>query len=199
MFGSSQFTDVPSDKIATVVTYLEMRAKPSVDIEARDLPGTLRRVKNPDVDWYLGVYRRISADLLWFSRLVMPKEAIASIITHTDYEVYALDCGGGDEGLVELDFRTANDCELSFFGVTPNLVGTGAGCALMGRAVVAAWSRSIERFWLHTCTLDHPRALEFYLRSGFTAYERKIEIADDPRLAGNLPIDSAPQVPIIKA
>ncbi len=198
MSGSSQFTNVPPGKIAAVVTYLEMTIKPPAESELPPLPGDLRRVKNPDVEWYLEVYRRIGIDLLWFSRLFMPKEDIASIVTHPEHEVYALECGGLDEGLIELDFRTANYCELSFFGVTPKLVGTGVGRALMKRAVETAWSRPIERFWLHTCTLDHPRALEFYLRSGFTAYERKIEIADDPRLTGDLSLESAPQVPIIR-
>lgn len=199
MSGSSQFSDVPAGKIAAVVTYLEMREKPAPDTQARDLPGVLRRVKNPDIDWYFELYRRISADLLWFSRLFMPKGEVASLITDPGYEVYTLDCDGAAQGLIELDFRTAHECELCSFGISPALVGTGVGRALMSRAVDAAWSRPIGRFWLHTCTLDHPRALQFYLRAGFTAYKRKIEIADDPRLTGDLPLDSSPQNPVIKA
>jgi hypothetical protein len=49
---------------------------------------------------------------------------------------------------------------------------------------------------LHTCTLDHPRAVPFYLRSGFRPFKREIEIFDDPRALGKLPRDAAPDVPL---
>ena len=64
-------------------------------------------------------------------------------------------------------------------------------------SVALAWSRPIRRLWVHTCTLDAPEALPFYLRSGFAPYARKVEVYDDPRLAGVLPPAAAPQVPII--
>jgi hypothetical protein len=35
-----------------------------------------------------------------------------------------------------------------------------------GRAIERAWARAIDRFWVHTCTHDHPGALAFYLRTG---------------------------------
>ncbi len=104
---------------------------------------------------------------------------------------------GRDEGLLELDFRVPGECELAFFGVTPALVGHGAGRWLMNRAVALAWSRPIRRFWVHTCALDAPEALPFYLRSGFAPYARKVEVYDDPRLTGVLPTTAAPQVPMV--
>ena len=87
--------------------------------------------------------------------------------------------------------------EIAFLGVVPNLLGKGAGRYLIGRALELAWSRGPRRLTVHTCTLDHPRALEFYLRSGFVPYARSVEIADDPRLVGLLPRTAAPQVPIL--
>jgi GNAT superfamily N-acetyltransferase len=88
-------------------------------------------------------------------------------------------------------------CELAFFGLTPGLVGKGAGRLLMQHAIERAWARPIDRFWVHTCTLDHPAALAFYVRSGFRAFKRQVEIADDPRLDGTLPPDAAPHAPVI--
>ena len=81
---------------------------------------------------------------------------LAAIIHSPLVEVYALEHEGRDEGLLELDFREAGQCELGFFGVTAKLVGTGAGRWLMNRALEFAWSRPISRVWLHTCTFDHP-------------------------------------------
>ena len=199
MSNASQFTDIPAGKIAAIVTYLEMHAPPAKGGAPAGLPGTLRHVTDPAPDWYLGVYRRIGTDLLWFSRLSTPSDQLAATLSNPDYAVYALTCDGQDEALLELDFREQGQCELAFFGVSPAFVGQGVGHALMQKAIEQAWSHPIERFWVHTCTLDHPRALPFYLRSGFTAYHRQLEVADDPRLAGVLPRDAAPQVPIIEA
>jgi hypothetical protein len=53
--------------------------------------------------------------------------------------------------------------------------------------------------WVHTCTLDHPAALGFYRRNGFTPFARAIESFADPRLLGVLPADCAPQIPLIGA
>jgi GNAT superfamily N-acetyltransferase len=87
--------------------------------------------------------------------------------------------------------------EIGFFGVTPDLVGAGFGSSLMAFAIDRAWDASPARVFLRTCTYDHPRALPFYLKVGFRAYKRAIEIADDPRLTGVLPVSAAPDVPII--
>lgn len=81
--------------------------------------------------------------------------------------------------------------------MTPRLIGSGAGRWLMNRAIERAWSRSISRFWVHTCTYDHPNALPFYMRSGFHAFRREIEISDDPRLSGVMRRDATPHIPII--
>ena len=51
--------------------------------------------------------------------------------------------------------------------------------------------------WLHTCSLDHPDALDFYNRSGFKPFRRQVEVYDDPRLTGLLPRDAAARMPII--
>jgi 2-dehydropantoate 2-reductase len=191
------YSDVPAGKLAAVVTCLEMRARPELRAERADAPWRLRRVETPDLAWYRALFARIGGDWLWFSRLVMPDAELASTLRSPGVELYAVtDAEGRDEGLLELDFRTPGEAELSFFGLTGALLGQGAGRWTMNRAIERAWSRPIGRFWVHTCTLDHAGALAFYLRSGFTAYARRVEVADDPRLTGKLPRTAAPQIPI---
>jgi hypothetical protein len=67
----------------------------------------------------------------------------------------------------------------------------------MNAAIRRAFAKPVDRFFLHTCSLDHPAALAFYIRAGFTPYKRAIEVADDPRLTGRLPRTAAPHVPVI--
>ena len=191
------YSDVPAGKIAAVVTHLEMITRPPL---RPDPPGawTLRRVETPDLNWFRDLYRRVGEEWLWFSRLQMSDADLAAIIHSPLVEVYALVEGGRDEGLLELDFREPGQCELAFFGVTAKLIGSGAGSWLMNRALERAWSLPVARVWVHTCTLDHPSALAFYQRSGFSAVRRQVEIADDPRLDETLPRSAARHVPIIE-
>jgi GNAT superfamily N-acetyltransferase len=194
---SDGYTDVPAGKIAAVVTAFEMLARPQPRPDPPKIPWRLRRVVDPDLEWFRDLYRRVGQDWLWFSRLSLSDDALAGIIRDPLIELYALAHMRNDEGLLELDFRQAGECELSFFGLTPGLIGQGAGRWLMNRAFELAWSQPIRRLWLHTCTLDHPRALSFYRDCGFHAFRRQIEIADDPRSAGILPRNAAPRIPII--
>ncbi len=193
------FIDVPPGKIAAIITYLEM-LRPAAARPAPALPDIgLRHVEAPEAAWYRKLYARVGAqDWLWSSRLEFPVLDLEAVIQHPGVQIYALTENGNDEGLLELDFRVEGACELAFFGLTRGLIGRGAGRFLMNQAIALAWARPIQRFWLHTCTLDHPDAVGFYMRSGFTPFRRQIEIADDPRLDGVLPETAAPQMPIIR-
>ena len=191
------YSDVPAGKIAAVVTHLEMTERPALRGDPEGA-WTLRRVPSPDLDWFRDLYRRVGEEWLWFSRLQLADAELAAIIQSPLVEVHALVQDGRDEGLLELDFREAGQCELVYFGVTAKLAGSGAGRWLMNRALERAWSRPVTRVWVHTCSFDHPAAVAFYQRSGFRAFRRQIEIADDPRLDGTAPRSAAGHVPIIE-
>jgi GNAT superfamily N-acetyltransferase len=192
-----EFTRLPAGKIAAIVTHLEMAAPPRLRPVPPGTDYELQRAHRPDLGWYRDLYRRVGEEWLWFLRLSLSDAALAAIIHDPKVAVHSLRHAGRDAGILELDWRRPPDVEIAFFGVVPDLIGTGAGRFLMNRALEVAWSRKPRRVTVHTCTLDHPRALAFYLRSGFTPYARSLEIADDPRVFGLLPRTAAPHVPIL--
>jgi GNAT superfamily N-acetyltransferase len=191
----SGYTDLPPGTIAAVVTYLEMHAPPAPRPPPRQ-DWSLASLKG-DAARYRALFRRVGEPWLWFSRVVMDDAMLGSILGHPRVQAYALQENGLDIGLLELDFREPRTCELSFFGLAPEAIGCGWGRILMNEAIRRAWEQPISRLWVHTCSLDHPRALEFYIRSGFRPYKRAVEIADDPRLKGHLPLTAAPHMPPI--
>jgi GNAT superfamily N-acetyltransferase len=191
------YSDVPAGKIAAVITHLELTERPALRPDPLGA-WTLRRVECPGLDWFRDLYRRVGEEWLWFSRVRMSDAELAAKVQSPSVEVHALVLDGRDEGLLELNFRSAGQCEIGMLGVTAKLTGGGAGRWLMNRALELAWSRPVTRVWLHTCTFDHPAALAFYQRSGFRAFRRQIEIADDPRLDGTAPRSAAGHVPIIE-
>lgn len=129
----------------------------------------------------------------------MPDDKLRAILDDPQVSLFALRQGERDVGILELDFRQPDECELAFFGLASEAVGKGIGRTLMNEAIERAWSRAIKRFWVHTCTLDHPAALGFYRRSGFTPYAFQVEVQPDPRLTGAMPRDCAPHVRGTKA
>ncbi|MGB5862962.1 MAG: GNAT family N-acetyltransferase [Sulfitobacter sp.] len=188
---------VPAGKLPVIVTYLEMLSRaPTKDI---DLPDGIRfRQVTPTLEWYRDVFTRVgSNEWLWYGRLRLTDAALAAILNDPHTAYFTLTKDGVDRALLELDFRTKGACELAYFGLTPALIGTGAGRYLMNEAITRAWDAGIERFHVHTCTIDSPQALDFYIRSGFSAYKRAIEIDDDPRLIGVLPIQAGRHIPVI--
>jgi len=190
------YTHLPLGKVAAIVTYLEMRERPRLARARKPQGWSLQRL-NRDRDRYRALFRRIGEPWLWFSRVAMSDEALAAILDDPRVEAYALNDGSADLGLLELDFRPKGEAELAFFGVVPDRIGQGAGRLLMREAIRRAFARPISRFFVHTCSLDHPGALAFYLRSGFTSYRRAVEVADDPRLLGLLPLEAAPHIPVL--
>lgn len=190
--------EVPKGKVAMVVTHLEMlKAAPLRPVPAPD-GVTFRQVK-PDLTWYRDIFKRVGAiDWLWYGRLTLSDIELTAILNNPKIDHYTLTREGRDEAMLELDFRQDGECELAYFGLTSNLIGSGAGRFLMNKAIELAWEKPIKRFHVHTCTFDSHQALSFYIRSGFTPYRRQIEIDDDPRLIGLLPETAAPHIPLIR-
>ena len=182
--------------LAAVVTYLEMHERPDADIPSSPL--ALARIEQPDPDRYRSLFRLVGSKWLWFSRLIMNDAALAAIISNPGVELYAVvDEASRDAGLLELDFRESGQCELAFIGLIPELAGQGHGRWLLAEAVSRAWRDGVSRIHVHTCSLDHPAALAAYVRAGFTPYKRAVERFPDPRVAGILPRDCAPQIPLL--
>ncbi len=190
---------VAPGRIAAIVTHLEMRAPPPSPDAKLPEGMMLRQVEAPDPDWYRDLFLRVGGlTWMWFSRLRLSRAELSAVLADRDVEIFALEIDGRAEGLLELDFRDGRSCELAFLGLTPAAQGKGAGRALIQTGIARAFARPIERLHIHTCTFDSPVALPFYIRAGFVPVRREVEVVDDPRLDGTIPMDAAPQIPLIR-
>ena len=164
-----------STTIEITITKLEMRARPQG--LRPQLPHAhdngrvmLLKAKKPPVHFYRYLYEAVGKAHTWVERRLISDEVLGAIVQHDDVEIYVLYCDGAPAGYFELDFRKAPDAELSYFGLLPEFIGRGLGTYLLGAAIDTAWSKPIERLWVHTNTLDHPRALPNYQKAGFAPF-----------------------------
>lgn len=189
---------VPPGKLYTVITHLTMEAPPPHEPPPPPSGVAIGRRWTISTDEYLRLYHEIGDDWLWWSRLTWDETRLAAYLVEEETEIYVVEADGEEIGLVELNLRPAPDIELRYFGVIPSRIGTGLGGWLMRYAIAAVSRHRPRRMILNTCTLDHPGALAFYRRHGFTATHSEVDIVDDPRLVGLLPMDAAPHIPLAR-
>jgi GNAT superfamily N-acetyltransferase len=170
------------------VTYLEMFERPPV----RQLPAplgklALMRAEACSVTFYRYLYNTVGEPWLWYARRVWSDATLSAELEKPTTEIFVLYVGGVPVGFFELDAAQPRETLLAYFGLMPDFIGRRLGPFLLNAAIEQAWSRPIERFWVHTCTFDHPRALPLYQRAGFVVYARRQVSFDDPRESGILP------------
>jgi ribosomal protein S18 acetylase RimI-like enzyme len=187
---------VPAGHIATVVTYLQMTA-PAVTTPKPLPAGMTLEQETLDLESYRALFRAVGAPWLWTSRLVMKDDTLRAILGSADTELWIMRQDGDLIAFIELDFSLAIACELTFFGMITTATGQGLGGSMIALAQSRAFARDISAFSVHTCSLDDPRALEFYINAGFVPYKREIEVFADPRLQGVHPKSTAPQIPCL--
>lgn len=171
-----------------VITYLEMLERPA----GRRFPApieklALMRAENSTVSFYRYLYDTVGEPWLWFERRLIDDTALAAQIRKATVEIFVLYVRGVPAGFFELDIAAPHETKLCYFGLIPDFIGRRLGPYLLQAAIDQAWSRPIGRFWLHTSTFDHPKALSVYQRAGFAVYARRPVSFDDPRPRGIVP------------
>jgi GNAT superfamily N-acetyltransferase len=131
--------------------------------------------KKPSVAYYRFLYDCVGRDYHWSSRKKLSDAQLAALLNDPRLEVHVLMADGVPAGFAELDRRTESEIELVQFGLMPEFIGQGLGKYFLQWTIDKAWSYQPRRFWLHTCTKDHPAALPNYLKGGFVVYREEIK------------------------
>jgi GNAT superfamily N-acetyltransferase len=119
------------------------------------------------------MYDAVGKDYHWLSRRKLSDEELAAILGDPRDELHVLHVEGTPAGLAELDRSRPDEIELVQFGPMPEYIGQGLGRWFLQWTIDRAWSYQPRRFWLHTCTLDHPAALSNYLKAGFVVFKQE--------------------------
>jgi len=154
------------------ITHLEItskeqwirRTRERTDLEIRECV-----VKQPRFNRFL--YEYVGGDWRWTDRLVWTAEQWHDYAAADNLRTFVVYRQGSIAGYYELQLQPGNSVEIRIFGLAPEFIGQGHVGPLLDSAIENAFAWSASRVWLHTCTYDHPYALNNYLKSGFKVFK----------------------------
>lgn len=112
--------------------------------------------------------------------------------TSADWDIYLKDpsidikflrCNKKTVGYLELK-KHETTVEIVNFGLKPDCIGKGLGKIALEKALSYGFAFGVNEIWLHTCSLDHPAALENYYARGFELTKEIVE--------NFIPLDTTP-------
>ncbi len=176
-----------SRAVEVVRTYLELRAPTQLRPFYTTDP-TVRFLRRDSIgaDHYRRLYQGVGDRWHWHDRNAWSDETLATHLSSPGISVWKCLVGEETAGFFELAKHDDGTVEIAYFGLVEAFMGRGLGKAMLTRAAEQAWSLGATRVWLHTCTLDSPRALPNYRARGFEETRKEnyvvvIDSDDEPR------------------
>lgn len=129
------------------------------------------------------LYVAVGASCRWYMRLEWAYTDWQDFLQKPGTETWVAYLQGTPIGYFELEVQESGSTEVCYFGLLPDFIGKGYGKNLLEDAIARAWVVGGKRVWLHTCTLDHPKALSNYLARGFEVFKEEDledEVPDGP-------------------
>jgi GNAT superfamily N-acetyltransferase len=162
---------------AITITYLEMTSDDDVVPFTGERRLDVRRAEIPCPELNRFLYLAVGAEWWWHERIGWGRDRWLEWVDRAELETWVGYRRGTPVGYCELEAQPGAEVQLAYFGLLPSFIGQGLGAELLSAAVERAWEVAEARVWVHTCTLDHPRALPNYQARGFKIYdvEHKLE------------------------
>ena len=154
--------------------YLELRSLDELKPSGSDVPGLeIReaRIASPHLGRFL--YTSVGRPWSWTDRLSWSYSRWLAHLERPEIEVWIAYLEGVIAGYVELGRQPEESVEIAYFGLLSQFMGMGIGGLLLSDMVQRAFRTGAERVWLHTCSLDSPRAIENYRARGFKLYDEE--------------------------
>ena len=126
------------------------------------------KVPSPALNRFL--YTSVGGPWHWTDRLPWTWERWMQWLDRPEHQTWVMYVSGTPAGYFELEAQAGGSVEIAYFGVAPQFIGRRLGGWLLTRTIEKAWAFGAQRVWVHTCSLDHPRALANYQARGMTIF-----------------------------
>ena len=133
---------------------------------------SLKEANKENFDLNKFFYKQIGKRHQWVDRLLWQDNDWLKYISNENLRTYIFKIENDLVGYFELIFNN-NDCEIAYFGILEEFIGKGFGGFLLSEALKIGFKKA-NRIWVHTCSLDHPNAIENYKSRGMKIFKTEI-------------------------
>ena len=155
--------------------YLEMKSPAALRRKTESNGLSVRRAEIDQFQFNRFLYQLVGADWQWTGRNKWTDEKWRAWVGDEGLHTWAAYHKGTPAGFCEMRRQPGeggDDVEIVQFGLAPAFIGKGFGGYFLTRMLEAAWEvPGACRVWLHTCTLDHPNALNNYKARGLEVFK----------------------------
>ena len=133
---------------------------------------TIKEAEKKDFDLNKFFYKQIGKKHQWVDRLTWQDKNWTEYVSKKNLKTFILREKNDYVGYFELIFDK-NICEIAYFGILEEYIGKGYGGFLLSEALTIGF-KNANRIWVHTCSLDHPNAIENYKSRGMKVFKTEI-------------------------
>ena len=144
----------------------------------------LNEVSEPNEDYSLNLlepinfqlnkffYKNIGKKHKWIDRLVWADTKWIDYVSNKNVKTYVFKFKDDLAGFFELiSYGEKKEVEIAYFGLLEEFQNKNLGSYLLSQAIQRSFKGSIDRVWLHTCSLDHKNALSNYIARGMKIFK----------------------------
>ncbi|MDA9631471.1 GNAT family N-acetyltransferase [Candidatus Pelagibacter sp.] len=120
-------------------------------------------------------YKKIGKKHRWVDRLVWMESKWIDYVSNKRVKTYVFKYNDDLAGFFELIFHfEKKEVEIAYFGLLEEYQNKKLGSYLLSQAIKKSFIKSINRVWVHTCSLDHKNAMNNYISRGMKVFKTEI-------------------------
>ena len=117
-------------------------------------------------------YKNIGKKHKWIDRLVWTEAQWIDYVSNKNVKTYVFKFKDDLAGFFELiSHSEKKEVEIAYFGLLEEFHNKKLGAYLLSQAIKKSFKGSINRVWVHTCSLDHKNALNNYIARGMKIFK----------------------------
>ncbi len=144
----------------------------------------LNKVIEPEGDYSLNLlkpinfqlnkffYKNIGKKHKWIDRLIWTEAQWIDYVSNKNVKTFVFKFKDNLAGFFELiSHNEKKEVEIAYFGLLEEFQNKKLGSYLLSQAIQQSFKGSINRVWVHTCSLDHKNALSNYIARGMKIFK----------------------------
>ena len=120
-------------------------------------------------------YKQIGKKYQWIDRLTWKNSDWIKYSSNKNLKTFILKKKEDLVGYFELILNVEiYESEIAYLGILEQYFNKGCGGYLLSEAIKKSFELGTKRVWVHTCSLDHPNAIENYKSRGMRVFKTEV-------------------------